>query len=557
MMQSTLSSSVNKIADNNNKKILNNVGNYHLLRILGKGNFARVAEAFHTVLQSKVAIKIIDTNENRQKYVMKNLTREAKILAMLHHPCIVRLYETIQCGTVYYIVTELATGGDLCTHIKKQPLGRLDEFTAKLYARQLVDALEHMHCRGIVHRDLKMENIMLQDSQHLRIKIVDFGLSNICNNNELLKTHCGSPEYAAPELFIDGKKYGPEVDLWSLGVVFYVMVTGRLPFVSPQDGHTPSEERRRKFMIQINRGLTAFHEKNLSDISSEYKDALNRLLTPIAHKRITIQELGFHPWINDCQKTCWSKVMSEHNLTPNEYSQILNEVADAVHLDKSSVHSSIIQKRYGNIGGMYNIRIHECIQKNSVKIFPKPQTLSNSRAVNKICQIKSINKQVNNNESIKHLFPAQNTRQEFLPLPVNSPKIVSGFVKKERNFEEHQKELFSRGQRKSLVTPTQGNRIIKKQNPIPRLETINRVDSVAQRRSQRLAARQEVLPTRMILRSSTKLSKRDELISESMKVNNNNKISTFYKTIQHPPNSRLSTKAIVALKFVKKDNNQG
>lgn len=100
------------------------------------------------------------------------------------------------------------------------------------------------------------------------------------------------------------------------------MVTGRLPFVSPQDGHTPSEERRQKFMIQINRGLTALHEKNLSDISSDYKDAVNRLLTPIADKRITIQELGFHPCINDCQKTCCTRVLSENNLTPDEYSQV-------------------------------------------------------------------------------------------------------------------------------------------------------------------------------------------------------------------------------------------
>ncbi|KAF7385604.1 hypothetical protein HZH68_014034 [Vespula germanica] len=101
---------------------------------------------------SLVAVKIIDTQHGRQDYVMKNLTREAKLLSMLQHPSIVRLYETIQYGSVYYLVMELATGGDLCTHIKQQPSGMLDEMTAKLYARQLVGALKHMHSRGIVHR---------------------------------------------------------------------------------------------------------------------------------------------------------------------------------------------------------------------------------------------------------------------------------------------------------------------------------------------------------------------------------------------------------------------
>ncbi|KMQ90603.1 hormonally up-regulated neu tumor-associated kinase, partial [Lasius niger] len=100
-----------------------------------------------------VAIKIIDVEQGKKDYVMKNLTREAKVLSMLQHPSIVRLYETIRCGSVYYLVTELATGGDLCTHIKEQPAGKLDEKTARLYARQLVAALKHMHSKGVVHRD--------------------------------------------------------------------------------------------------------------------------------------------------------------------------------------------------------------------------------------------------------------------------------------------------------------------------------------------------------------------------------------------------------------------
>ncbi|XP_058792944.1 uncharacterized protein LOC131665217 [Phymastichus coffea] len=99
-----------------------------------------------------VAVKIIDTNKILQKYVLKNLYREAKLLSKLNHPNIIRLYETIQCGAVYYLVTELATGGDLGSHVRSQPGGRLDEVSARCYARQLADGLQHMHSKNIVHR---------------------------------------------------------------------------------------------------------------------------------------------------------------------------------------------------------------------------------------------------------------------------------------------------------------------------------------------------------------------------------------------------------------------
>ncbi|XP_050308531.1 serine/threonine-protein kinase MARK2-like [Anthonomus grandis grandis] len=337
------------------------VGNYRFTgRLLGKGNFARVEEAVHTMLSVKVAIKIMDINEIKEEYVIRNLGREAKLMAKLSHPCICALYQTMKrSDNVYYLVSELANGGDLCTFVKEQRGGRLEERPARIYARQFVSALAHMHSVGVVHRDLKMENVMLNTAR-TQIKIVDFGLSNIYNHSDPLKTHCGSPEYAAPELFVTGMTYGPEVDVWSLGIIFYGMVVGQLPFVCNKNEPISSQERRKKLVAQINKGLGVNHKKSLLPLSPDFRNMIGRMLVGEIDKRISVKELLSHPFITE-KGTRAIRVHPIKKLDLRHQASIIAEICEMIHLSSDLVIKSIKEEPFSKISGMYNILAHRLI----------------------------------------------------------------------------------------------------------------------------------------------------------------------------------------------------
>ncbi|KAL0700222.1 hypothetical protein Bca4012_056344 [Brassica carinata] len=205
------------------------VGKYELGRTLGEGTFAKVKFARNVEKGESVAIKVIDKEKVLKNKMIAQIKREISTMKLIKHPNVIRMIEVMASKTKIYFVLELVTGGELFDKISSN--GRLKEDEARKYFQQLINAVEYCHSRGVYHRDLKPENLLLDANGTL--KVSDFGLSALpqqVREDGLLHTTCGTPNYVAPEV-INNKGYdGAKADLWSCGVILFVLMAGYLPF---------------------------------------------------------------------------------------------------------------------------------------------------------------------------------------------------------------------------------------------------------------------------------------------------------------------------------------
>jgi 5'-AMP-activated protein kinase catalytic alpha subunit len=201
---------------------------YELGRLLGQGTFAKVYHARGIRTNQSVAIKVIDKEKISKVGLIEQIKREISVMRLVRHPNIIQLYEVMATKTKIYFVMEYAKGGELFNKVAK---GKLKEDVARKYFQQLIDAIDFCHTRGVYHRDIKPENLLLDENEDL--KVSDFGLSALAESKRqdgLLHTTCGTPAYVAPEV-INRKGYdGAKADIWSCGVVLYVLLAGYLPF---------------------------------------------------------------------------------------------------------------------------------------------------------------------------------------------------------------------------------------------------------------------------------------------------------------------------------------
>ena len=258
---------------------LTGIGDYVFDRTVGEGQFGKVKLATHKLSGMRVAIKIV----NKLKLTadtLRMVRREVAIMKMLRHPNIIRLYEVIDTPELLFLVMEYAPGGEIMDLIMVH--GRLKESDAVRFFAQTAYALAYCHSRRTVHRDVKAENVLLD--ANMNAKLIDFGPSTTYDPSDSLKTFCGSPTYASPELVQRHAYTGPEVDCWSLGVLLYVLVVGELPFVGES-------------YLELYRKIIAARYWIPPFLSPACKDLLQRMLVPDVRHRATIHEICTHPWV--------------------------------------------------------------------------------------------------------------------------------------------------------------------------------------------------------------------------------------------------------------------
>eukprot|EP00041_Stephanoeca_diplocostata_P017943 m.371567 g.371567 ORF g.371567 m.371567 type:complete len:583 (+) comp20867_c0_seq8:275-2023(+) len=255
------------------------IGQYRLGETLGAGSFGKVKRAEHVITGHVVAVKILNREQVKNLDMVGKIKREIQILKLFQHPHIIKLYQVISSPTDIFMMMEYVSGGELFEYILKH--GKLEEQDARKFFQQIISGVDYCHRHMVVHRDLKPENLLLDSKNN--VKIADFGLSNIMTDGHFLKTSCGSPNYAAPEV-ISGLLYaGPEVDVWSCGVILYVLLCGKLPF---DDDYVPY------LFKKIKNGIYTIPEY----LSKGSKDLTSAMLQVDPLQRITIAQIREHPW---------------------------------------------------------------------------------------------------------------------------------------------------------------------------------------------------------------------------------------------------------------------
>lgn len=261
------------------KKIL--FGKYETGKQLGKGTFAKVFHATNIGTGENVAIKVIKKEIVKSQEMMEQIKREISVMRLVRHPNIVELKEVMATKTKIFIVMEYVKGGELFAKVAK---GRLNEDVARKYFQQLISAVEFCHSCGVSHRDIKPENLLLDENENL--KVTDFGLSALPEqwlNDGLLYTQCGTPAYIAPEIIRNKGYNGGKADIWSCGVVLYVLLAGCLPF---QDANLV------KLYTKIFKADCRFPPW----LSTDAKRLISRILVPNPQKRISITGIMKDPW---------------------------------------------------------------------------------------------------------------------------------------------------------------------------------------------------------------------------------------------------------------------
>ena len=330
--------------DNTNISI-KQIGDYILGEEIGSGAFGKVLLGKHTLTEEKVAIKVLDKillNQTPEDYEL--VKKEISILKLVKHRYIVQLYEILQTAQHIFIIMEYCEGKEILDYILTK--NRLSELEGLKYFQQLINCLFYLHSQNIAHRDVKIDNMLLDKNRDL--KLIDFGLSTKYSDDDLLDQPCGTVVYAAPEV-LEGKEYhGMLADVWSSGIVLYGMLAGYLPFSDKDD--------------EVNKKQVIKGEVNIPDFfSDKAKDLLKHMLDVNPMTRYTLQEIKDHPWFNLEESALIPGIIIGYNIIPIDDKII--DLCVTYNKDKNDVINSIKNNKHDSNSALYYLLVKNLEKK--------------------------------------------------------------------------------------------------------------------------------------------------------------------------------------------------
>ena len=332
------------MVENDSNKILSEI-NFQMGKKLGEGMFSTVKIATHSLTNEQVAIKILEKTKITKIEDKERINHEISIIKKVNHFNIVKLYAVIETKLIIYLIQEHIQGKDFMEYLTKK--GKLKESDACKYFHQIISGLEYLHQCGIAHRDFKPENILLTNDNQI-LKIIDFGLSNTYKKGQLLKTGCGSPCYVPPEMIKEEGYNGALADIWSAGVILYLMLCGNLPFY-----HDDNQILYEKIL--------AGKYDTPSHLSEDVKDLLSKILEVDPKKRINFEGIKSHPWFNLIDK----KYLMNKGIIVNEDifpidEKILQDM-EKMGFNKVEIRYNIIKNYHNKITTTYDLLLKKKI----------------------------------------------------------------------------------------------------------------------------------------------------------------------------------------------------
>ncbi len=395
----------------------NYINDYIIKETIGTGTFCKVKLGINKYTNEKVAIKLLEKSKIIEKNDLERIQREISIIKNLNHPNIVKINEIFENENYYFLIKDYCSKGELFDYIVNKI--RLNEEETSFFFYQIINAIEYIHSKGIVHRDLKPENLLLCEKN--KLKIIDFGLSNYYNKNNLLITPCGSPCYAAPEM-VSGKKYnGFKTDIWAIGITLFAMLCGYLPF----------EDTDNDMLFKKILDCKIEFPDYLSHLS---KDIINKILNVQPEKRYCINDIKCHQFYLNGKKI---------------YENVFGCDVD-LKKEEKKFRRKISAENLINLRNKSKIEITE--------LFDLSNKLKNKKIFKKSENVSNTSEEKNNNKLFTDFSNIKNKLEKIPKITLNSK------INDKKDFKGNIKlhKLFSRNKNKDIIQKYYSN--IEKEN---------------------------------------------------------------------------------------------